>query len=628
MVNKEDQTFQRKLELCSGEIHEYLDRVEQKSVNATHKEEAASFRKTYMKHCGQVYNMMTVNPFQATQFQKIDSPMMFPTTVEMDCQRLFDLGKVQYKDFVRSRFVLGTKDVIKTTIPRNNLKLPKNWVSEAVYSPQIKLSPSIITKLQAACESRAEPAKKIFEQEFTNVPECFIDKEGKPFHSSKSELFKTLIPSSENVPRTFDGLIVDVSVIVRSLATVINTSNFTYIEFVNHVLRYIEDMAVKIQASRLDIVFDSYLNNSIKSATRQGRGMAGRVIFQEGDQLPENLQEFLLNSDNKTNLNHLFQKQASNPIFWQWPGEVVTTYGKKVWSRHDGVKELGTWIDQVHEEADNRMLIHAKDMLDAGLKSINVRTADTDVIVIFLSYYLQFKEYASLSSIWIEFGKKDSKRFISLANAYNDLGESLCLAMPFFFAFCGCDSTTSFFKKTSSYMFQIWMANSEEAELTATFQQLSWQPSMAVVEASYPVIQRFVNYCYGYGGLQFVDEVRYKIFKSSVSGNLRELPPCLTSLKLHVLRSAYQSGWVWGNTLSQSEMPAINDWGWTINPVSNTLQIQWYKENLNTGQITLLDLLKTCKCKKTAALCTNCNCAKQKFACLKFCNCKGSCIKS
>ena len=80
-----------------------------------------------------------------------------------------------------------------------------------------------------------------------------------------------MIPSSENVPRTFDGLIVDVSVIVRSLATVINTSNFTYIEFVNHVLSYIEDMAVKIQASRLDIVFDSYLNKECyKERKRDG----------------------------------------------------------------------------------------------------------------------------------------------------------------------------------------------------------------------------------------------------------------------------------------------------------------------------------------------------------------------
>ena len=81
----------------------------------------------------------------------------------------------------------------------------------------------------------------------------------------------------------------------------------------------------------------------------------------------------------------MFQKQASNPLFWQWPGEVVTTYGKKVSSRHGEVKELGTWMDQVHEEADNRMLIHAQEMLDAGLKSIRVRTADTNVVVTLLS---------------------------------------------------------------------------------------------------------------------------------------------------------------------------------------------------------------------------------------------------
>ena len=133
--------------------------------------------------------------------------------------------------------------------------------------------------MQEACESRADHARKIFGQEFTKVPECFIDKDGKPFHSSKSELFKTLIPSSENVPVKSEGLIVDVSVIVRILGAVINTSDFTYFEFVNHVLRYIEDMAVKLQASRLDIVCDTYLNNSIKSATREGRGMTGKVTF-------------------------------------------------------------------------------------------------------------------------------------------------------------------------------------------------------------------------------------------------------------------------------------------------------------------------------------------------------------
>ena len=70
-------------------------------------------------------------------------------------------------------------------------------------------------------------------------------------------------------------------------------------------------------------------------------------------------------------------------------------------------------------------------MLDAGIKTIVVRTADTDVFVIFLSFHLQFRQYTN-SDILIEFGKRDTKRFISINKASDDLGESFCLAVPFF----------------------------------------------------------------------------------------------------------------------------------------------------------------------------------------------------
>ena len=66
LVNNEDKTFLRKLELCSGEIHEFLDRVEKKEVKTNHKEESETFRKAYNKNCNQVYKMMKVNPFICT----------------------------------------------------------------------------------------------------------------------------------------------------------------------------------------------------------------------------------------------------------------------------------------------------------------------------------------------------------------------------------------------------------------------------------------------------------------------------------------------------------------------------------------------------------------------------------
>ena len=155
--------------------------------------------------------------------------------------------------------MLGSEDVINTSIPRNNLKSPKDWESVVAYSPQIKLSSTNITKLQEACDSRPECARKVFEYEFTKVPECFIDVKGKLFHSSKSSLFTKLIPGSESSPQTADGLIVDVSVIIRSLASTVNLSTFTCSNFAKHLLGYLEKLAIQLQAQRLDIVFDTYV---------------------------------------------------------------------------------------------------------------------------------------------------------------------------------------------------------------------------------------------------------------------------------------------------------------------------------------------------------------------------------
>ena len=61
-----------------------------------------------------------------------------------------------------------------------------------------------------------------------------------------------------------------------------------------------------------------------------------------------------------------------------------------------------------------------------------------------------------------------------------------------------------------------------------------------------------------------INETRLSLFISSTSNNLRELPPCKNALELHITRSAYQAGWVWGKTLSQQQPPPTTSWGWKI----------------------------------------------------------------
>ena len=151
------------MELCSSEVYQFLDSVEQKSEDVKHKEEQESFNTMYLKHCNKVFSMMTVNPFTTDQFQMLSSSTLFPNAIVEDCMRLFDIGKLQSENFVKSRFLLRLEDVIGSPITKNNFKLPRNLKNATSQSPRIQLSPKTNTTLHAACDSRPEASKKIIQ---------------------------------------------------------------------------------------------------------------------------------------------------------------------------------------------------------------------------------------------------------------------------------------------------------------------------------------------------------------------------------------------------------------------------------------------------------------------------------
>jgi len=71
------------------------------------------------------------------------------------------------------------------------------------------------------------------------MPECLVDKEGCSYHNDTSLLLKVIDPESAQVPRLSsakaDGLVVDLSVVMRSEAAVIKTSEYTYGGFADHI---------------------------------------------------------------------------------------------------------------------------------------------------------------------------------------------------------------------------------------------------------------------------------------------------------------------------------------------------------------------------------------------------------
>ena len=263
---------------------------------------------------------------------------------------------------------------------------------------------------------------------------------------------------------------------------------------------------------------------------------------------------FLKNDANKTALNNLIADISTEP--WLWHNDFCITKGSKVWTNFNDETEF-YHNRQVMEEADNRIICHMKDMMNRGLSSVCVRIADTDVIVILLAFMKQFLDWNKDVQLTVDFGSGKHRRPISINDAYNQLGESTCLGLLFFHAFTGSDATSLFYKLPKNTWFTVLKQHPKMDEMTEAFQELSWLPSEQTVARCMSAIAAFVSYAYVKMEV-CVNELRYEIFVSSSSNELRDIPPSLDALSLHVCRSAFQAGWIWGNSVSQAACPSAS----------------------------------------------------------------------
>ena len=131
------------------------------------------------------------------------------------------------------------------------------------------------------------------------------------------------------------------------------------------------------------------------------------------------------------------------------------------------------------------------------------------------------------------------------------MGDGICLGITFSHAFTGCDSTSSLFSFPKGKWFDAWMRCPIRDDVTTSFQQLSWLPTSSTIESGYNVLSRFVVYVYNHPEVE-LNAIRLSLFKASTKGNpLWGLLPSADVFLLHIKRSCYQAGWVWGNTLSK-----------------------------------------------------------------------------
>ena len=119
LVNKDDKiikTHLRKLEICLPEVLQYLEMVEGQTGTSKHKEETDSFSAKLLRDCKTVSSRIETNPFLEETFKKLNSSVHFPDVIVRDCDKVFKIGNMQYQAFVRTRFILGSVDVVTSRI--------------------------------------------------------------------------------------------------------------------------------------------------------------------------------------------------------------------------------------------------------------------------------------------------------------------------------------------------------------------------------------------------------------------------------------------------------------------------------------------------------------------------------
>ena len=204
---------------------------------------------------------------------------------------LEDLGKKQYEEYIQAIFIAKTKS-IWDKITTNKLKLFSNASNSPSSSGPLaitllKKNSRLFVRLLLNAQGRSGNTGNFFSCEPFSYPPS-LSTNGLLYLGTKSEIIKELLPhqqsSKDLSPSNIQVKIFDAPPTIQSLGipSTVKTFQEYKFHFWSHIKKKTENM------NRVDVVFDRYFDNSLKSCTRSKRGSSSVVAFQSNTPLPKN----------------------------------------------------------------------------------------------------------------------------------------------------------------------------------------------------------------------------------------------------------------------------------------------------------------------------------------------------
>ena len=539
--------------------------------------------------------------------------ILFSDEVSTTISTIYDAGEEQFLRFWNERLI-QVKVPIDSPIKSNKFKLPdKSLTTSAQKDPT--LNQSMITKLRSAYSYRKSLLIDLFASEIFGVAQSIAEDSRKLYHGTKSDILKRFGISGKSMnDHNESSIIIELSPVIKakSSSSCTTFNDFAVIIY-NHVMYYSSGY------KRCDIIADRYFSFSLKDGTRNQRGSVGSTMNFTGDtRFPLNFGNiFLKNSQNKDQLN-LFLAKEFMRLHESNPQELVLTFKETVLSNRECNVNDFLINNCKAEEADTKVVRHGISQTKQGFKHIVIRTVDTDVLILLISYCHLFKD-GEILSLSVQFGTGYDIRLYDILELHEEIGDTKSLGLPFFHAFTGCDTTSSFFQHGKCKFRDAWMAS--DPPITNTFIELSNMP-IAINADHQHILELYLMAVYlpkSYKSFSDINDARIKSFFHSTDPKLRSTIISRKGLYEHIKRSALQAGWLWKECEKEVEPQDPALWGWVMS------QDRYYPL-WQDSFVELQSSIMICSCKE--GKCLNCKCAKNKIKCLEYCCCQRRCFNS
>ena len=623
VMNREDQAGVERWGLCSPELAAIVSNFHKtsgkhKTENTKHHEDTAAFQKRFSRDVLNVTKAMVDNPFEQDALVKIDNTKVaYDNKVVTHLTELLPKGQEQFESFWNDRLVRATV-AVDFPLKKNYPILPGIFESvNKEMEKKLVYPAAVLNKLREAVKFRPELATKLFGTELFSVSQSLAKSEKSLYHGTKSVLSDKFEKSEYIGVQIPAAIVIELSPLIRTQAI---KADMKFIDFASSIYLRLKKLAKGY--FRCDVIADRYFEQSLKENLRICRGSGTRSRFEDDTSIPSDFKEnFLMNSANKHDLAHYLAAKFTdfNSSDEEGIAILVCTYGNSILTNDNDIENQDDVTNCISEEADQRIVRHVLNCSKVYSR-VDALTIDTDVLALIISAYPSFKSVNESVVVFCGTGLGTSSvEYYNVSAIGDNLGDEVCNALSFFYAFTGCDTVSSFYGHSKSKFWDTWRKSEKKEEFTQVFQELSDQPTIISTD-QLDVIEKFVvEVYYPDKKTAKLDSERKEHFMRLADPKLRSLPVSRRGLLEHTRRACLQAGWLWREGKSNVATQDPTNWGWTR--IDGKFVPKWHTLD---EDIDVLKVTQVCGgCKK--ALCKKCKCKTSNMLCLPFCACQQRC---